>query len=176
MADKMWEICSNPTCGQKVYVSVPKWKKSVTKVFYCDRRCSHEPSVDRLLKQKDLNSKNYREDLCISVRSSWEANIIRLLEYKKIPYYYEPTKFSIKVGEKTQYYVPDFIINYQVVEIKGSEQGRTYKPLLFSQQYNKKVHMIDYKVYKWLYKRYRNIIPHWEKSTEIEQLLSLGLL
>jgi hypothetical protein len=157
-------------------MSVTKWKKSITKVFYCNRNCAHEPSVDRLLKQKDLNPKNYREDLGISVRSSWEANIIRLLEYKRISYSYEPGKFPVKVGDKIQYYVPDFIINYQVVEIKGSEADRAYKPILFTQQYKKKVHLIDYKVYKWLYKRYSTIVPFWEKSIEIEQLLSLGLL
>jgi hypothetical protein len=156
----------------RIDMSVAKWKKSKTKVFYCNRGCAHEPRVEKLLKHKPGN---YREDIEMSVRSSWEANLIRIFQYKNIPFTYEPTLVPLYHGDVRMFYLPDFIVNHKVIEVKGAME-RTYKTKMFEKQYRVRVRVVDEKVYGWLYKRYSRKIEHWERSKEFERLLTYGLL
>jgi len=63
----------------------------------------------------------FREDIGLNVRSSWEANFIRVLNMYKIDYQFEPTVFSFPVKRGTKGYTPDFFFtrDQQWVEIKG---------------------------------------------------------
>jgi hypothetical protein len=62
-----------------------------------------------------------RKDIDYSVRSSYEANFARILNYLKINYIYELKRFKIVLSNnKISTYLPDFIVNNKYVfEIKG---------------------------------------------------------
>lgn len=63
----------------------------------------------------------YRSDINMNVRSSWEANFVRVLNIYKIDFEFEPTVFPFPVKRGTKGYTPDFLLkrNDEWVEIKG---------------------------------------------------------
>lgn len=63
----------------------------------------------------------YRKDIDMNVRSSWEANFIRVLNIYKIDFKFEPTVFAFPIKRGTKGYTPDFLLtrNNDWVEIKG---------------------------------------------------------
>lgn len=63
----------------------------------------------------------YRKDIDMNVRSSWEANFVRVLRIYKIDFQFEPTVFSFPIKRGTRGYTPDFLLkrNNEWVEIKG---------------------------------------------------------
>lgn len=63
----------------------------------------------------------YRKDIGINVRSSWEANFIRVLNIYKIKFQFEPTVFSFPIKRGTKGYTPDFLLTEtdDWIEIKG---------------------------------------------------------
>lgn len=106
----------------------------------------------------------YREDLGHFVRSTWEANICRLLKHFNVNYEYENYAFQIK--EKTRY-IPDLFLPKYIsfIEIKGrmTEESLT-KINLFKQQYpTLPLLVIEEKLYNSLSGYYRNIVPNWER-------------
>ena len=60
----------------------------------------------------------FRKDIGHFVRSTWEANIARIMKYEKIEYQYEPQRFDL--GELGTY-LPDFYIPQSdyYIEVKG---------------------------------------------------------
>ena len=81
---------------------------------------------DSILPQKRGNAyqytkTGYREDIQMNVRSSWEANFIRILNIYKIEFKFEPTVFSFPIKRGTKGYTPDFLLtrNNLWIEIKG---------------------------------------------------------
>ncbi len=63
----------------------------------------------------------FRKDIELNVRSSWEANFVRILNIYKIEFKFEPTVFSFPIKRGTKGYTPDFFLerNGEWVEIKG---------------------------------------------------------
>ena len=63
----------------------------------------------------------YRNDIGINVRSSWEANFIRVLNLYKIQFDFEPTVFPFPVKRGTKAYTPDFFLprGQEWIEVKG---------------------------------------------------------
>lgn len=63
----------------------------------------------------------YRKDIDLNVRSSWEANFVRILQLYKIEFQFEPTVFPFPIKRGTKGYTPDFLLNRnnEWVEIKG---------------------------------------------------------
>jgi hypothetical protein len=63
----------------------------------------------------------FRKDIQLNVRSSWEANFVRILNIYKIEFKFEPTVFSFPIKRGTKGYTPDFFLerNGEWVEIKG---------------------------------------------------------
>lgn len=63
----------------------------------------------------------YRKDIDLTVRSSWEANFVRILNIYKINFKFEPTVFSFPVKRGTKGYTPDFLLedHNHWIEIKG---------------------------------------------------------
>jgi len=63
----------------------------------------------------------YRKDIDMNVRSSWEANFVRVLKIYKINFQFEPTVFSFPIKRGTRGYTPDFLLsrNNDWIEIKG---------------------------------------------------------
>lgn len=63
----------------------------------------------------------YRKDIEMNVRSSWEANLVRVLNLYKIDFKFEPTVFSFPIKRGTKAYTPDFLLerNNEWIEVKG---------------------------------------------------------
>jgi len=63
----------------------------------------------------------YRQDIEMNVRSSWEANFVRVMKLYKIQFEFEPTVFSYPVKRGTKGYTPDFLLsrNKEWIEVKG---------------------------------------------------------
>lgn len=65
----------------------------------------------------------YREDLDMTVRSGWEASVIRWLNWEQIEWEYEPQRFYFPIIRGTRSYIPDlYLPEYEGgkwVEIKG---------------------------------------------------------
>jgi hypothetical protein len=81
---------------------------------------------DGILPRKKGNAFQYtktgmRKDIGLNVRSSWEANFIRVLNMYKIEFDFEPTVFPFPIKRGTKGYTPDFLLrrNNEWVEIKG---------------------------------------------------------
>lgn len=64
----------------------------------------------------------FREDIGVSVRSGWEANVIRWLNHKGVKWEYEPQRFPFPVKRGTKSYVPDLWLPKEKkwIEIKGA--------------------------------------------------------
>ena len=81
---------------------------------------------DAVLVRKKGNAYQYtktgfRKDIALNVRSSWEANFVRVLNIYKIDFQFEPTVFSFPIKRGTRGYTPDFYLTKTNtwVEIKG---------------------------------------------------------
>lgn len=63
----------------------------------------------------------FRKDINMNVRSSWEANFVRVLNIYKVDFQFEPTVFSFPIKRGIKGYTPDFFLtrNGEWVEIKG---------------------------------------------------------
>ena len=104
----------------------------------------------------------FREDLGHYVRSTWEANICRILRFLKIPYEYEPEIFQLSNGA---FYIPDLKVGNEIYfEIKAfwSDKARR-KFELFKKEYPEiKTALIEPAEYKLLEKRFKSLI-NWEE-------------
>lgn len=105
----------------------------------------------------------YREDLRESFRSSWEANVARVLKMTKHKYKYEEQTYEMKKYT----YLPDFTLeDGTVIEVKGiwdvdslgkvAEFHKTYPEIEFL--------TLDSELYYDLNKKYCNSI-NWERSS-----------
>jgi hypothetical protein len=107
----------------------------------------------------------FREDLNLYVRSSWEANYARFLNYIGVKWEYEAQTFSLT---SCSTYTPDFRLGENhFIEVKGwlTAKGK-HKLEQFSILYpHVKLEIIDRQAYRELYNKYENIIPNWEKIT-----------
>lgn len=132
-----------------------------------------------------------REDIGTYVRSRWEANFLRYLNYKKLKWEYEPKTFvfeGIKRGTRT--YTPDVYIPKEDVwiEIKGYLRAKDKTKIRRMKRYHpeafKKLQAVTknenvaatkffvdemkipiYAYYDDLTKKYSNKIEHWEKKS-----------
>lgn len=112
----------------------------------------------------------YREDLQMYVRSRWEANICRLLNYFKIPFAYEPQVFDLS----ETCYTPDlFLPEEQIyVEIKGwMDSSSLQKITLFNQVYpDIRLYLIDYQKYSLLEYLCKDLVGGWEVLKDMSYL------
>jgi len=111
----------------------------------------------------NISKSGYREDLGHFVRSSWEANICRLLKFFGKEYKYEPQIFELTDILR---YKPDIFIpkNNLYFEIKGYMTNEAKRKVhLFKEKYPElKLVVIEKEVYKKLYYQYGSLIPNWE--------------
>lgn len=95
------------------------------------------------------------------VRSTWEANFARILNYLGIKYKYEPIRINTPYGS----YTPDFYIPNRkyFVEVKGAELNNKQKR---KRNYLRKkgivIKMVNEKVYRVLTNRYKYHIEGWD--------------
>jgi hypothetical protein len=109
----------------------------------------------------------FREDLGIYVRSTWEANWSRSLNYEGIPWEYECKRFILERADKSKYtYCPDFHILGTAIwyEVKGYMNEKSKKQIkLFKEQYpNETLIVIGKEEYKRMAETYKDLIPNWE--------------
>lgn len=105
-----------------------------------------------------------REDLGFYVRSSWEANFARLLNFLGVNFSYEAERFSLSNGKT---YLPDFCMldgSRRFVEIKGFwREGDKARIELFRRCYpDIALDVIDKEGYLILEKQFSKVVPNWE--------------
>lgn len=131
----------------------------------------------KLEKYSEQFKQGYREDLQMEFRSSWEANIARILNHLKIEYTFEKDMYRLKSNVydpkykfASRSYIPDFILkNGIVLEVKGNYDLRSLKNLeLFAKLYpNETLKIIDSDIYYLLSKKYSAVIENWEEKAKI---------
>lgn len=120
---------------------------------------------------------NYREDLKMFVRSTWEANFCRICLLLDREFIYEPKRFWLKINGKDCTYCPDFYLpKYDCYyELKGhAHSKKDWKcwcknctknklciPMLRKQGI--KIHVITNREYKRLKNAFKNRIENWER-------------
>lgn len=105
----------------------------------------------------------FREDIGHFVRSSWEANFCRILNFLKEPYEYEKYIFKLDNYKK---YIPDIFLPKQNIflEIKGYRRNNKVKE--FKKKYpQKKIIIVDFPIYKRLKEEYEPLITLWEEDS-----------
>lgn len=107
----------------------------------------------------------YRKDIDKFVRSTWEANFIRILKYKNINFEYEK-RVCLNYNNAKLVYVVDFYLpKYNIyIEIKGKwDKTSLLKTKLFKEQFkNTKLFIIDKPLYFKIEKKYKHSISLWE--------------
>lgn len=125
-----------------------------------------------------------RVDLGIFVRSAWEANIARYLNFLKlhgsiVGWEYEPKRFDFPIKRGTNTYLPDFKVwktkcSYEWWEVKGwrLEAGKKVPRALrrglialrrMAKYYpEEKIVVIDTDRYREIARQVAGCIPYWE--------------
>jgi len=105
----------------------------------------------------------FREDLGVFLKSTWEANMMRLFKYLGLTVQYEPESFLLSDGRT---YRPDFYIidNDIWIEVKGRWLKDAYERFrLFCNEYpNFSIQVIGKKEYENIKSKYKYLINNWE--------------
>lgn len=117
----------------------------------------------------------YREDLDHAFRSTWEANIARILNYRQLKWKYEPyfinldppAYMNLDNNDLTNKinYLPDFELeDGTIIEVKGfwDSRSRLNVSQFMTQHPDANYLVIDSDIYRCLARKYKDIIPTWE--------------
>ncbi len=125
-----------------------------------------------------LSNEGAREDLGETVfRSSWEANIARILNSKGIHWEYETTPFMLDTAP----YLPDFFLDDgTIMEIKGHWDNESITKVETFMRSNTETNylIVDHDMYHDLTQMYADKMPAWEKvqaSKEKVNVVIVGL-
>jgi len=137
------------------------------------------------MNKRDRKSRAYRrKDLGIYVRSRWEANYGRYLNFVRRKWFYEPKTFwfeNIKRG--TRSYTPDFYLpKYdEYIEVKGYLDQKSKTRIKRMKKYYPKIKvtLVTGEFFKKIVKEgWCRLIPHWEcgrcKKCKKSVFLALG--
>jgi hypothetical protein len=108
----------------------------------------------------------YRSDIKTVLRSSWEANVGRTLDYLGVIWGYEREFFELS-NDLT--YLPDFFIGSNtILEVKGFWDADSRKKVsTFQKEYPEwKLLILDADMYFTLRRKYKDIVPNWEDDGE----------
>ena len=139
-----------------------------------NRQSYYQPAPNPYSKRQPAHD-GYRSDLGLYMRSSWEANYARMLNFLKDRgdihrWQYEPDVFIFRgVAKGTRAYVPDFKIwNLQddqpyYVEIKGFMDAKSKLKLKRMKLYYPEVELqvVEADEYQEIDRMMRGSIPHW---------------
>ena len=109
----------------------------------------------------------FRKDLKTVFKSSYEANIARILNYKGIPWEYEKKHIAYETLKGISYYLPDFFIpNNTIIEVKGFWDYISRKTIVSFLEKNTdyKLLIIDNDMMYTLNNLYSSIVNHWENE------------
>lgn len=112
-------------------------------------------------------SSGFRKDVGSGFRSAWEANIARIFNLLNIKWEYEKDSFKLESEHFNGFYFPDFFLSDNVImEVKGFwNSDSRQKAMLFSAQYpDHKLLLIDNDLYYDLDRKYKEVLPFWEKT------------
>ncbi|MFV0249747.1 MAG: topoisomerase DNA-binding C4 zinc finger domain-containing protein [Bacilli bacterium] len=169
-------------CSTFPNCSYSKWPEDndefINNLVKKDKETVNDKNLDNALTNHEENNysqqfKNeFRDDLQMEVRSSWEANVARTLKHLNIEFEYETDGFQLDSKNSSylyasQLYVPDFILkNKTLIEVKGHIDYRSLQNTkLFLEKFpNEKLIIIDSDIYYLLNKKYSSIIPNWENE------------
>ena len=165
------------TCGKVTMQRISIVNKGQGK--YCSKLCFRKDAVNFMKGRNENHSRSNggkRDDLNgLYVRSSWEANYARylnwLIEHNEIVRWeYEPETFEFhKITKGNKFYTPDFRItntdeSIEYHEVKGwLDDNSKVKLKRFAKYYpDKKLVLIDKDVYTSIARTMRPLIPEWE--------------
>ena len=163
----------NGPIGNDIFTEIEKKKISVGYHYY-SLDSSDTSNFISLFPVRDLDitkkirisSSGFRSDLGFGFRSSWEANLARILNYFHLSWEYETKSFLVKDERFHGYYFPDFILsNNIVIEVKGFWDNESREKVrLFDNQYPE-YHLIciDKDLFYDLDKKYKKLISNWEE-------------
>lgn len=158
----------------------PECKNYINNVHEeCPFKCGTTKSISSIKTDKEKtgiqHSGGKRADLGgLYVRSSWEANYARYLNWLQKNgeiecWEYEPDTYEFPVKRGNRSYTPDFKIfysdgTYEYHEVKGYMNSHSAVKLKRMAKYypDEKLILIDSEVYKALAKDMRLIIKNWE--------------
>lgn len=116
-----------------------------------------------------------REDLGIFVRSTWEANYARYLNWLRTQgqiasWQYESDTFEFpNIKRGTRFYTPDFKVFYQdgaheYHEVKGymDDKSKTRLKRMAKYHPNEKIVLIEDKTYHGIQRQFGRLIENWE--------------
>lgn len=119
----------------------------------------------------------YRDDLGMYVRSRWEANWARYLDWLKrrgeiSAWEYEPKTFEFPLRRGAIHYTPDFRVvdasgGHEWHEVKGWMDPKSKTKLRRMAKYypNETVKVIDQRAYKAVFSAVGPLIDGWERTT-----------
>ncbi len=106
-----------------------------------------------------------RQDLGHFVRSSWEANIIRVFKFLGFSYLYEPISFPLSNGTT---YTPDLFLpeTDEIIEVKGRMIFKSLRKInIFKREYPWfYFDLIGKRKYLEYKKEFADLIPEWEEG------------
>lgn len=111
-----------------------------------------------------------REDIGFYVRSSWEANLARILIWCGISFKYEPDHIELHDKDRIFFYTPDFKLKENVyLEVKGwwTSKSILIKQLMTVQKPDITIIYITPEEYKQLEVIYDKL-PGWERRYQIK--------
>lgn len=119
----------------------------------------------RELEDNRKSEHGFRLDLNGNYRSSWEANLARILNYLQVPFEFEKQGFDVEFDSRGYYYLPDFFLSdNKIIEVKGfwNTDSRN-KVKAFSETHPEyELLIIDGDMYTTLSQMYAKQIPQWE--------------
>lgn len=122
-----------------------------------------------------ISKKGKRDDLGIYVRSTWEANYARYLNWlvklkEILSWKYENKTFEFPVKKGTRFYTPDFevltknnVIEYHEVKGYMTQKGQTALNRMRKYYPQIKIIMVQKKEYEAIAK-IKNLIDGWERG------------
>lgn len=111
----------------------------------------------------------YRKDIDMNVRSSWEANFVRVLKIYKIDFEFEPTVFSFPIKRGTKGYTPDFLLNrnHDWIEIKGYLDDKSKIKLKRFKRY----YPDEFENFTCVISKYSNDAKNFMKELEVPNII-----
>ena len=142
---------------------------------FCSDECANKYYIEHESKRNYYSG--YYMDIHHYVRSGWEHNIAKILQWCQLDYDYEQYKFQLSDGS---IYIPDFYvyIDNTFYEVKGEQRETAMQKInLFKQDYpDKKLIIINNKLYYQLIRefKYINLQQHIIMHDNIEQLNNIN--
>jgi len=159
---------------------IDRWKRRGYKYHFCSKKCvslffkgKSRPQTSistirayregRKKVSKTIGNSYIRKDLGIYLRSNWEANYARILNYHGLAWKYENEIFDLKIDGTHLTYRPDFYLieENKYVEVKGYWSNETSKKKFEEFAKNHTIELIDWGTYSNLCCRYSELID-WE--------------